>query len=130
MSHGLILFAHGARDPRWAAPFEDTAARIRAQRPQLPVRTAYLEFMSPDLPAAVADLAAGGCTVIDVLPMFLGSGGHVRRDLPALLDGLRQRHPGLSLRLHAAVGEMPSVVQAMADAALAATAAGTRAEAA
>jgi sirohydrochlorin cobaltochelatase len=33
MSTGLILFAHGARDPRWAAPFEAVAARIRAQRP-------------------------------------------------------------------------------------------------
>lgn len=121
MSQGLILFAHGARDPRWAAPFEDTATRIRAQRPGLQVRTAFLEFMTPDLPGAVADLAAAGCTGIDVVPMFLGSGGHVRRDLPALLVDLRARHTGLALRLHAAVGEMPAVVQAMADAAVAAS---------
>jgi sirohydrochlorin ferrochelatase len=30
MTQGLILFAHGARDPRWAAPFEAVAARVRA----------------------------------------------------------------------------------------------------
>ena len=29
MPHGLILFAHGARDPRWAEPFEAVAARVR-----------------------------------------------------------------------------------------------------
>ena len=29
MKRGLLLFAHGARDPRWALPFEDVAARVR-----------------------------------------------------------------------------------------------------
>ena len=120
MTQGLILFAHGARDPRWAAPFEDAAARIRARRPQLHVRLAYLEFMTPDLGGAVADLAAAGCTRVDLVPMFLGSGGHVRKDLPALLDGLRRQHAAVALHLHTAIGEVPAVLQAMADAALAA----------
>lgn len=125
MTQGLILFAHGARDPRWAAPFEDTAARIRAQRPQLLVRPAYLDFMTPDLAGAVAELADAGCTRIDVVPMFLGSGGHVRQDLPRLLDELRGRHAAVELVLHTAIGELPSVVQAMADAAAAAASAAT-----
>jgi len=49
MTTGLILFAHGARDPRWALPFEAVAARVRAQRPGVPVRLAFLEFMAPTL---------------------------------------------------------------------------------
>ncbi|MFO1330537.1 MAG: CbiX/SirB N-terminal domain-containing protein [Rubrivivax sp.] len=119
MTRGLILFAHGARDPRWAAPFDDAAARIRAARPGLHVQPAYLDFMTPDLAGAVAQLAAQGCTLIDVMPMFLGSGGHVRKDLPQLLDGLRARHAGITLRLHTAIGELPAVLQAMAEATLA-----------
>jgi sirohydrochlorin cobaltochelatase len=120
MTHGLILFAHGARDPRWALPFQDMAQRVRAQRPQLQVRLAYLEFMSPDLPGAAADLVAHGCTQIDLLPVFLGSGGHVRKDLPLLLDALRANHSGVGFRLHSAIGEMPAVLQAMSEAALSA----------
>ncbi|MFY7857790.1 MAG: sirohydrochlorin chelatase, partial [Rubrivivax sp.] len=58
MSDGLILFAHGARDPRWSAPFEAVAAQVRAQRPGLSVRLAFLEFMSPSLPEAAAALHA------------------------------------------------------------------------
>ena len=119
MSTGLILFAHGARDPRWAAPFEAVAARVRQQRPGLPVRLAYLEFMSPTLPEAGAELAAAGCTALEVLPMFLGAGGHVRKDLPLLLEALRAAHPGLAVRLQPAIGEIDSVTAAMADAALA-----------
>ena len=116
---GLILFAHGARDPRWAAPFEAVAARVRAARPGITVRLAYLEFMAPSLPAAGAELAAAGCTRIEVVPLFLGAGGHVRKDLPLLLDALRSAHPGLQVALHLSVGEVDGVVAAMADAALA-----------
>ncbi len=119
MTPGLILFAHGARDPRWAAPFEAVAAAVRAARPGLPVRLAFLEFMAPTLPEAGAALATAGCTHLTVLPMFLGAGGHVRKDLPLLLDELRAAHPGLVVTLQPAIGEIDSVVAAMAAAALA-----------
>ena len=116
---GLILFAHGARDPRWATPFEAVAAQVRAQRPGVPVRLAYLEFMAPTLPEAGAELAVQGCTRVQVLPMFLGAGGHVRKDLPLLLETLAAAHPGLAVQLLPAVGEIASVTAAMAVAALA-----------
>lgn len=119
MTPGLILFAHGARDPRWAAPFEAVAAAVRAARPGLPVRLAFLEFMAPTLPESGAALATAGCTHLTVLPMFLGAGGHVRKDLPLLLDELRAAHPGLVVTLQPAIGEIDSVVAAMAAAALA-----------
>jgi sirohydrochlorin cobaltochelatase len=118
MSPGLILFAHGARDPRWAAPFEAVAARIRADRPGLPVRLSYLELMTPDLPTAATELVAEGCDAVTVLPLFLGAGGHVRRDLPVLVDGLRAAHPAVRWSLQPPVGELPALTAAMAQAAL------------
>jgi sirohydrochlorin cobaltochelatase len=114
----LILFAHGARDPRWAGPFEAVADALRAQRPDVQVRLAFLEFMSPVLSDAAAELAAAGCQHVSVLPMFLGTGGHVRKDLPLLMDQMRRAHPGVSFSLHPAVGEMPAVTAAMAGVAL------------
>jgi sirohydrochlorin cobaltochelatase len=118
MKPGLLLFAHGARDPRWALPFEAVLRRVRQAQSQLPARLAYLEFMSPNLAQAGAELVASGCDHIDVLPLFLGAGGHVRKDLPLLLEALRAAHPGLSLKLHPSVGEVEAVVAAMAQAAL------------
>lgn len=117
---GLVLLAHGARDPAWSAPFEAAAARVRAARPDVAVRLAYLEFTAPTLPEAGAELAAAGCRRLVVVPLFLGAGGHVRKDLPVLLETLRRDHPALQVRLHAAAGEQPGVIAALADAALAA----------
>lgn len=116
---GLLLFAHGARDPRWAQPFEAVAERVREARPGTPVRLAFLEFMSPGLVEAGADLVTQGCQRVEVLPLFLGAGGHVRKDLPVLMESLRAAHPGVHFGLHPAVGEIDSVVQAMCAAALA-----------
>ena len=118
MQQGVILFAHGARDPRWALPFEAVATQIRAARPDVPVQLAYLEFMSPGLPDAAAQLVQQGCQSLQVLPMFLGAGGHVRKDLPMLLDNIRLAHPGLHVTLATAIGEVESVTRAMAAAAL------------
>jgi sirohydrochlorin cobaltochelatase len=118
MTQGLILFAHGARDPRWALPFEAVAARLRAARPELPLRLAFLEFMAPTLAQAAEELAVAGCTQLAVLPMFLGAGGHVRQDLPRQIDAILATRPGLTIRLHPAIGEIASVADAMASAAL------------
>lgn len=117
MKAGLILFAHGARDPAWASPFEAVAARVRQARPDAEVRLAFLELMTPSLPEAGAALAAAGCTQVAVLPLFLGAGGHVRKDLPRLVDALRAAHPDMTFELHGAVGENPAVIAAMAEAA-------------
>jgi sirohydrochlorin cobaltochelatase len=117
--HGLLLFAHGARDPAWARPFERIAEHLRAAAPELNVGLAFLELMQPRLGEAADVLVAQGCTQITVVPLFLGAGGHVRRDLPLLLDELRLRHPHLSLRATAAIGEIDSVTQALATATLA-----------
>jgi sirohydrochlorin cobaltochelatase len=120
VSRGLVLFAHGARDPRWAAPFEAVAARVRAAAgPALAIELAYLELMRPDLPEAAGRLVAAGCATIDIVPLFLGTGGHVRQDLPRLVESLRAAHPATRWRLRPAIGEADAVVDAIARAALA-----------
>ena len=114
---GLLLFAHGARDPRWAAPFEDVARRVRERDPSLAVQLAFLEFMAPSLREAGEMLVGAGCTRVDVVPLFLGAGGHVRKDLPELLAELSAAHPRVQWHLQRAIGEVDSVIDAMARAA-------------
>ncbi|HEY9066939.1 MAG TPA: CbiX/SirB N-terminal domain-containing protein [Burkholderiaceae bacterium] len=117
MKRGVLLFAHGARDPRWAAPFEAVAARVRERDASLEVRLAYLELMAPSIADAGRDLALAGCDRVDIVPLFLGAGGHVRQDLPVLVRTLEEAHPLVQWRLHPAVGELEAVIAAMAESA-------------
>ncbi len=110
----LVLFAHGARDPRWAQPFRKLQAIAQQQLPGTSVELAFLELMEPRLPEVVDQLAAAGCGRINVVPVFLGQGGHVLRDLPPMIDELRAKHPQLQLTVADAVGESPDVLQAIA----------------
>ena len=116
---GLLLFAHGARDAAWALPFEAVLARVRVQRPELQVALGFLELMQPDLAAAAAQLVQRGCRQVDVVPLFLGTGGHVRRDVPQLLQRLQAQHPGIRWTLRDPIGEHPDVIEAIACAAAA-----------
>ena len=113
--HALVLFAHGARDPRWAVPFERLQQITQLAQPEVTVCNAYLEFMTPDLPSAVAELVKIGCTDITIVPVFLGQGGHVLKDLPILIEQLQTAYPGLKLSKVAAVGEDSSVLEAIAQ---------------
>lgn len=111
----LVLFAHGARAASWAAPFERLRDLTAARLPQVPVSLAFLELMEPRLPAEVARLAAQGVVEITVVPVFLGQGGHLLRDLPLLVAQLKIDHPGVDVKVVGAVGEDAAVLNAMTD---------------
>lgn len=112
---GLILFAHGARSAGWAAPFERLCASTRARLPHVMVELAFLELMAPSLPEVAARMVQSGCARITVVPVFLGQGGHVLRDLPLLLAALRTAHPGVAVDAVEAAGESPAVLGAITD---------------
>ena len=118
MTTAIILFAHGARDPEWANPLRRVQAAIRQRAGDVAVELAFLELMAPTLPDCVAALVAGGVSNILVLPMFIAQGGHLKRDVPEIIDRLRSTHPEVRFSLAGAIGENEIVVQAMAEAAL------------
>ncbi|PLC41358.1 cobalamin biosynthesis protein CbiX [Ralstonia pickettii] len=113
-ARALVLFAHGARDARWREPFDRLRERLAAQQPDVDTRLAFLELMAPDLPGTIEDLAAKGTQTVTIVPVFFGQGGHLRRDLPALIAQCAQAHPTLSIRCVDAVGEDDAVLDAIA----------------
>lgn len=115
---GLLLFAHGARDPRWAVPFEAVVARIRAAHPALPVTLAFLEHGSPDLGTALRALHVQGVRKLRIVPLFFGRGGHLRDDFPRVLAAAAAAFPDLVIDVTIAAGESDAVQAALAAFAL------------
>ena len=111
---GIVLFAHGARDPEWARPFEAIRDSVRRQRPEHPIALAYLEVMTPTLEEAIATLASEGASAITVFPLFMAQGGHLKQDLPRILEAIRESHPHIPISLESAIGDVPEIVDAIA----------------
>jgi sirohydrochlorin cobaltochelatase len=115
---GIILFAHGSRDPLWKLPIEAVAARIRERAVDAQVACAYLELTTPDLPSVAAQMITSGAMTLRIVPMFLGVGRHAREDLPVLVTQLQADHPQVHFELQAAVGENPLLIDLMAQIAI------------
>ena len=110
----FVLIAHGAREASWALPLRRVADSVVAQAPELRVELAFMELMPPDLGECAEKLVAEGFRRIMVVPLFIAQGGHLKNDVPRLIDALCARHPAVELVLVPPVGEAESVVQAMA----------------
>lgn len=115
---GVVVFAHGSRDPLWRAPVEAVARQIAVRDPQVLVSSAYLELCEPDMVSAVADLVARGATTVRVLPLFFGMGKHAREDLPEIMKELAAQHPGVHLEQLPTAGEDPRLTALLAQIAL------------
>ena len=110
-SAAVILFAHGAREPEWARPFEQVRDQLRTGG--LRVELAYLEIMTPSLEEAARKLAAEGFRKVTIAPLFLAQGGHLKRQLPELVAQLRERHATIDFRVIAALGDEPEILAAI-----------------
>jgi sirohydrochlorin cobaltochelatase len=114
MNKAIILFAHGSRDPQWAEPLRFLQARVSALQPQTHVSVAFLELMQPNLQEAVALAVAEGAKFVTIVPAFLAAGGHIKSDLPRLVDAVALAHPQLTFRIFPPLGESEAVLQAIA----------------
>ena len=77
---------------------------------------AFLELMQPSLPACAASLHGEGVRSLRVVPVFLGSGGHLKEDLPKLVATIRGQHKDLEITVEPPIGEQPEVIGAIAKA--------------
>jgi sirohydrochlorin cobaltochelatase len=110
----LVLFAHGARDPRWSASLHALAAAIRTRAGGASVRVAFLELQSPTLTEALEAAASEGALRIHVVPVFWAGAGHVENDLPPILASFRACFPQVAVRSLPVLSELPGMMDFIA----------------
>ncbi|MFJ6798769.1 sirohydrochlorin chelatase [Streptomyces sp. NPDC091268] len=105
MQPTLVAVAHGSRDPRAPHTVLALLERVRELRPRLDVRLGHIELNRPLL----GDTLRGATGSAVLVPLLLGRGTHVKRDLPAA--AARAGH--LHTRLAAPLGPHPLLVEAL-----------------
>ena len=113
MSTGIILFAHGARDPHWARPVQRLQRLLAERMPGALVEAAYLEHMTPALEEAADAIIARGITELSIVPVFISEGAHLKEDLPLRVEALGKRHPTIPMRIAPPIGEVDTILSAI-----------------
>ncbi|MER7465075.1 sirohydrochlorin chelatase [Streptomyces sp. NPDC097981] len=105
MQPTLVAVAHGSRDPRALPAVLALLDRIHELRPRLDVRLGHVELNRPLLGETLGSTTGAAVLV----PLLLGRGHHVKRDLPAA--AARAAH--LDTRVAAPLGPHPLLVEAL-----------------
>ncbi|MEV7208861.1 MULTISPECIES: sirohydrochlorin chelatase [unclassified Streptomyces] len=101
----LVVVAHGSRDPRALSTVRALLDRVRLLRPALPVHLGHIELNEPLLPDTLAALGGGEAVLV---PLLLGRGYHVKRDIPDMAAASPAR-----TRVAAPLGPHPLLVDAL-----------------
>jgi sirohydrochlorin ferrochelatase len=83
LSLGVVLVAHGSRDPRAAVATSALARAVGRAQPSWAVRAAYLDHAGPRPVDVLASLPVRRAVVV---PLLLTSAYHGRVDIPAVLS--------------------------------------------
>jgi len=116
----LLLIAHGSRrmesNDEIRALTEKLQALAGESYPQ--VDCAFLELAEPSIDAAIDTLVSDGATDILCIPYFLARGAHVASDIPEALGGAERKHPSVTIRSSAYLGEaeqIPTILMQLAQ---------------
>ncbi len=107
MTVPLVAVAHGSRDPRSAATIDRLLDAVRAARPDLDVRTAFLDLSAPRLGDVLSAVHGDGYREAVVVPLLLGHAFHARVDVPAAVEVAQQRYPRMRVRIAEVLGPDP-----------------------
>lgn len=124
-SSAYLLVVHGSRDPRPQQAIENLVQQLTAQLQgkttrQYMIGWAALELQPQPLHQQICQFAADAIVHkidrLEVIPLFLLPGVHVKEDIPAEVELARQKigtHVKISIRPH--LGSYPSRVQGLIE---------------
>lgn len=103
----MILLGHGSR----AACHMPEVAEMVSEMGSVRVRYACLQFCAHDLPSAVGEAVEDGAGKVIIIPYFLHLGNHMINDIPAEVDALRRKYPGVKIDLAEHLGVHPKLAE-------------------
>lgn len=111
MKKAVLLLGHGSRRSEASSAMWQVADILRGSGAYDIVQPAYMSFNRPSIPEAIDSCVAMGAERIIMAPYFLHMGAHVTKDLPAMMEDGRQRHPGVEIVLGQHIGFHPKIAE-------------------
>ena len=101
---GLVVLAHGSKVEETnnilLKILEEVTEKVKYDL----VEGAYLQLMDPSLEDAIKSLYEKGCKDIVVFPFFLFDGNHIREDIPAEIDKIKEKYTDVKIKFLKNIG--------------------------
>jgi sirohydrochlorin ferrochelatase len=76
----------------------------KSKLPETVIECAFMEFSDRTVEKGVSALAARGVTEIKVVPYFLFTGNHLKRDIPNTVADCAASYPGITITMAEPLG--------------------------
>lgn len=113
----LIIAAHGSRKAESNLEVKKLAETLAKKLGPVCDRVvpAFLQLADPLLADQLDALVSEGSKNIIVFPFFIGSGSHILRDIPELVEKARQQYPKVRFDLTRHLGGLDTVADLIAS---------------
>jgi sirohydrochlorin cobaltochelatase len=109
---GIMVCGHGSRDEGAVREFARVAEGLRKLMPETPVEYGYLEFATPIIRDGLDKLKEQGVTRVLAVPGMLFAAGHVKNDIPSVLNTYAAQNEGINIELGKELGIDPRMIRA------------------
>lgn len=113
MSAVLVGTSHGTDDPAGQAAVRALLDGVRAARPELDVREAFVDVQQPEVGDVLADAVRDAGSGV-VVPLLLSTGYHVRHDIAQAVAAVNASGAGVAVAAEP-LGPHPLLVDILAD---------------
>jgi sirohydrochlorin cobaltochelatase len=107
----VLLIGHGTRLAAGVTEFHALADQLQQALPDRTCLAGFLELVEPSLPEALERLRQQGFQRVTALPALLMAAGHVKNDIPVILNAFQAEHPEMTITFGADLGVHPNLLQ-------------------
>lgn len=108
----LVIAGHGTRVELGAEDAAQLAEKVRRLLPGVRVESGYVELTEPPIEDALDAVLAEADAAV-VVPLMIGTGGHVREDIPDAIDRASARRPDATVVYTRHLGAPPPMLAAL-----------------
>lgn len=111
----ILYVGHGTRSKNGAEEVREFMGRIM-ERSEVPIQElCFLELTDPPIEEGFRRCVERGATEIIVVPLFLLAAGHIKEDIPKELALLKEKYPGITIKMKDAFGVHHKILDGMAE---------------
>lgn len=110
MKTPLIISAHGTRDTAGQRQTRELVELVRERIGDVDVHLGFVEIDEPSIATALGAALGSGADGAVVVPLMMGTGAHVRHDIPEAIAEAAAEHPHAEVRYARYLGHDPRLL--------------------